>query len=94
MMMRCCAWNNSPTSQFVDHISPLSSLMDMPLIISHENNAVLTAKYYPEVKVRYWPDLEFRLKELAEEFDAVFACDFSLPKIKFFLYPGIRSLIF
>jgi hypothetical protein len=81
--MKCCAWNTGATSLFLDHIAPLASLLDMPLIVTHDENAALAKKFYPEVKVRYWPDLEFRLQELAEEFDTIFDCDFSSPSIKF-----------
>ena len=68
---------------FLDHISPLASLMGWPLIVTKEENAVLASKYYPEVDLLYWPDLEFRFKELAEKCDALVGCHFWEPSIKY-----------
>lgn len=85
-----CALNTSSETSFLDHISPLASLLDIPLIISDERNALLTAKYYPEVRMRYWPDLEFRLKELSEEFDTAISCDYWHPSVK----TGLKRHIF
>jgi CDP-glycerol glycerophosphotransferase (TagB/SpsB family) len=38
--------------------------------------------YYPEVEVRCWPDLPFRLRDLAEEFDTLFNCQYWEPSFK------------
>jgi hypothetical protein len=75
MELNCCALNTSATPLFLDHITPLASLLEIPLIVSDENNAELTGKYYPEVFVKYLPDLEFRLNELTS-FDALIECNF------------------
>ena len=80
--INACALNTSAETLFLDHISPLASLLKIPLIVTNKENAQLTAKYYPEVKVRYWPDLEFRLHELAEEFDALIECNYWEPHLK------------
>src|SRR5262249_6986300 len=37
------------------------------------------ALYYPEVTLRYIPDIEYRLKELSEEFSTVISCDYWHP---------------
>lgn len=84
------ALNTSSESLYIDHISPLASLLDIPLIINDERNAALTAKYYPEVKMRYWPDLEFRIQELSKEFDTLIGCDYWHPARK----NDFRKLIF
>src|SRR6185436_3813318 len=42
----------------------------------------LTAHYYPEVALRYWPDLEFRLPQIADEFDTILDCDYWRPEQK------------
>lgn len=70
------ALNVSFRHSFIDHIAPLSSLLDIPLIVSDEKNAQMTTRYYPEAKMRYWPDFEFRMKEIADEFDVLFSCDY------------------
>lgn len=80
--MKSCALNTTCRNSFLDHITPLASLLKIPLIISDEKNATLTARYYPDVEIRYWPDLEFRLKELSEEFYALFNCDYWGPAQK------------
>lgn len=76
MIEKSCAFNTTHMKSFIDHITPLASLLNIPLIVSDEKNAILTHHYYPEVKVRFWPDLEFRLKEVVEEFDVLFDCDY------------------
>ncbi len=81
-MKKIAALNTSPEILFLDHISPLASLLDIPLIITHEKNATLTTQYYPEVNVRYWPDLEFHLKELSHAYDVLIECSFWAPHLK------------
>ena len=95
--MKCCALNTSPTTLYLDHISPLSAMLEIPLIVSHEESALLTQRYYPGVSVRYVPDLEFRLKDLVEEFDGLIECDFWTPQHQFLfqsLYQKEMRLIY
>jgi len=95
--MKCCALNTSPNNVYLDHISPLSALLKIPLIITREDCATLTEQYYPGVQVRYWPDLEFRLKDLVEEFDTLIECDVWTPKHQFLfrtLYQKEMRLIY
>lgn len=80
--MRLSALNTSPETLFLDHISPLASLLQIPLIVKEEENVLLTSKYYPEVEMRHWPDLEFRFRELAAEFDALLECNYWWPQTK------------
>jgi hypothetical protein len=70
------AINASPKRSFIDHITPLASLLNIPLIISDEKNKEITERYYPEVDIRYMPDLEFRLKEIGDAFDTLIGCDY------------------
>lgn len=79
---RFCAINTSAEIFYLDHICPLASLLNIPLIVSEEKNAGLSAKYYPEVDLHYVPDLPFHLKELADRFDALIGCDYWLPELK------------
>ncbi len=80
--MRCAALNTGPDFHLLDHIAPLAELLNMPLITTEELNTALAKRYYPQVKVRYMPDLEFRLGEIADEFDVLFECKYWLPHLK------------
>jgi hypothetical protein len=73
---------NTDGIHLLDHIAPLASLSNIPLIVTEEENAALAAKYYPEVELRFWPDLEFRLKDLAAEFDTLIECKYWAPHLK------------
>lgn len=84
MIEKICAFNTSSETLFLDHISPLASLLKIPLIATDRDNALMTEKFYPEVELRYLPDLEFRLKEIAEEFDGIIECNFWDPRVKLF----------
>jgi hypothetical protein len=74
--MRCAAFNTGTEFHMLDHIAPLAELMQMPLIVTEELNDQLARHYYPQVQTRLIPDLEFRLGEIAEQFDALFECKF------------------
>jgi hypothetical protein len=74
--MRCAAFNTGSEFHMLDHIAPLAELMKMPLIVTEPENDGLTRRYYPQIEVRFMPDLEFRLGEIAEQFDALFECKF------------------
>jgi len=81
MTLRCAAFNTGPDFHLLDHIAPLSSLMNMPLYTTEEKNSKLALHYYPQVEIRYEPDLEFKLKNLSEEFDALFECKYWAPHL-------------
>ena len=91
-----CALISNSKPHFLDHISPLASLLEIPLILSDEKNVELATKYYPEVPLRYWPDLAFRLKEIGEEFDTLFECNYWIPQfkdsLKFYTQKNIRLI--
>lgn len=92
-----CAINSSSESVYVDHISPLASLLDVPLLISDPLNETLTQTYYPEVKIRSMPDLEFRWNEMIEEFDTFIGCGIWNCNLNLFfpyLYQKTPRLIF
>lgn len=74
--MRCAGFNTGSEFHMLDHIAPLAELMQMPLITTEERNDRLARHYYPQVKTRFMPDLEFQLGAIAEEFDALFECKF------------------
>jgi hypothetical protein len=78
--MRCAAFNTGPDFHLLDHIAPLAE--HMPLITTEELNTALAKRYYPQVEVRYMPDLEFKLGQIADEFDTLFECKYWQPHLK------------
>jgi teichoic acid glycerol-phosphate primase len=80
--MRSAAFNTGSDFHLLDHIAPLAELLQMPLITTEELNTTLAKRYYPQVEVRYMPDLEFRLGEIATEFDTLFECKYWQPHLK------------
>jgi|SRR3989344_419360 len=82
MVLRACAFNTGSDIHLLDHIAPLASLLNIPLIVTEDENEHLARKYYPEVSVQLWPDLEFRLAEIAEQFDILFECKYWAPHLK------------
>ncbi len=80
--MRYAALNTGSEFHGLDHIAPLAYFLQMPLIVTDELNYNLAKKYYPQVESRWMPDLEFRLGELAEQFDALFECKYFAPHLK------------
>ena len=82
MGLKACALNTGPDFHLLDHIAPLASLLSIPLIVTEPENEQLASAYYPEVEVRYWPDIERRLGDLAAEFNALIECKYWLPHLK------------
>ncbi len=80
--MRCAAFNTGPDYHLLDHIAPLADLLQCPLMITEELNTELAKRYYPQIEVHYVPDLEFRLKSIAEAFDFLFECKYWQPHLK------------
>jgi len=80
--MRCATLNSGPEFHALDHIGPLAALLGMPLLVTEEKNCELALRYYPQVEVRYAPDLEFRLGEIGAEFDVLFECKYWPPHLK------------
>ena len=58
---------------YIDHLAPLSSLLDIPLIVSSEEVETLVNNFYPEVKVFQVPPLEL-LSFFNSRFDIIFTC--------------------
>jgi hypothetical protein len=80
--MRCAALNTEPECHLLDHIAPLADLMQMPLIVTDHRNYELASHYYPQVELRYMPDLNFQLDLIAEQFDMLFECKYWVPHLK------------
>jgi hypothetical protein len=68
------AISSSYDSHLLDHIAPLASLCNMPLIFNEEKNHELLERYYPEVTLEYEPNLEIKFPDFAEKFDTLFSC--------------------
>lgn len=66
----------------LDHIAPLAALKKIPLIIVEEENAQLAEQYYPGVEIRHVPDLEWKLRSIAEEFGTLYECQYWSPHHK------------
>lgn len=80
--MRCAALNTGPDFHLLDHIAPLSHLIQMPLFLTDEKNYELTLRYYPKIEAHYMPDLEHNLAQFAERFDVLFECKYWAPYLK------------
>lgn len=80
--MKSAAFNTGPDFHLLDHIAPLASLHGWPLIVTEEHNFALAQRYYPEVKIRFMPDLERKLGSVAEEFDTFIECKYWQPHLK------------
>ena len=79
MKIAAAALNTGPDTHLLDHVAPLASLLDIPLVITEEENLRLARLYYPNVDLRYVPNLEENLPSLAEEFDALFESKYWTP---------------
>ncbi|MDE3045046.1 MAG: CDP-glycerol glycerophosphotransferase family protein [Verrucomicrobiota bacterium] len=82
MLLKACAFNTGPDIHLLDHIAPLASILNIPLIVTEEENELLAAKYYPEVSTERWTHLEFHLKEIADRFDLLIECKYWAPHLK------------
>ncbi len=58
---------------YLDHLAPLSSLLNIDLITNEENIFELTKKYYPNTTPLYKDYLEFNFF-LVKEYDYIFSC--------------------
>ncbi|EKE08440.1 MAG: hypothetical protein ACD_17C00166G0004 [uncultured bacterium] len=74
--MRALALNTGMDIHLLDHIAPLAALLDIPLWTTEEPNYLLARQFYPQVKVEYMPDLEYRLGEIAHSYDTLFECKY------------------
>jgi hypothetical protein len=72
MNSRTAALNTGPDFHLLDHIAPLASFLDIPLLISEEENFSLAKRYYPNTTLRYLPNLEENFSAISQEFDALF----------------------
>lgn len=76
------ALNTAFEPHILDHIAPLASLLNIPLLFSSFEMFDLAETYYPDIQKELCEDIEFRLKELADRFDALIECKYFLPHLK------------
>lgn len=94
---RCAALNTGSDYHLLDHIGPLAQWLGCPLIVTEELNDSLAKKFYPQIETLLLPDLEFRLGEIAQNFDVLFECKYWQPHLKTLfrtLYQKEMRLIF
>ncbi len=95
--MRYAAFNTGPDYHLLDHIAPLAEWFQCPLFVTEELNDELAKRFYPQVTVHFTPDLEFRLGDIAKEFDILFECKYWQPHLKLLfqtLYKKEMRLVF
>ncbi len=56
----------------LDHLGVLSSVLNIPLIVTDETNYQLAQQYYPDLKVEYCDLSSLSLSYLADHFDMIF----------------------
>ncbi len=89
----CAALNTGRDFRLLDHLAPLCASLDIPLLLTEENNYELCKKYYPWTLVEYIPELEFSLFALAEKYHLLLQSTFWQPEITALIkkvYPHIR----
>ncbi|MCP5504061.1 MAG: CDP-glycerol glycerophosphotransferase family protein [Chlamydiales bacterium] len=70
--------------QFIDHLAPLSQMLNIPMIVNDEDIESLVQKYYPQVKVIYKNSLDLGFY-ITQNFEIVYTC---LPN------PMFREIVF
>ncbi len=65
-----------PMAHHLDHLAPLCTLLDIPLIVTEEDFVSLAQKYYPGLSVIYWDYLQAPFN-LTQNFDTIFT---SMPR--------------
>lgn len=67
--MRCAVF--SLTNVDIDHMVPLSYILNLPLIVTDPKVLSLCQKYYPQVKPVFIDQSEFSIKYIAQEYDVL-----------------------
>lgn len=80
--MRSVVFNTGPDYHLLDHIAPLAEQLHCPLIVTEELNLELAKRFYPQIEVHHVPDLEFRLGDIAKQFDILYECKYWQPHLK------------
>ncbi|MEM8727461.1 MAG: CDP-glycerol glycerophosphotransferase family protein [Chlamydiota bacterium] len=70
--------------QFIDHLAPISQILNIPMIVNHEETESSIQNYYPQVKVIYKNSLDLGLY-ITQNFEIIYSC---LPS------PLFREIVF
>lgn len=71
--MRISAISTGPVTH-LDHLAPLCSLLDLPLIVVEKEHFDLGKNFYPMIDLQYVPLHELTLEYIARHFQGVIAC--------------------
>lgn len=69
---KSCAILTGIQMHHLDHLAPLCSLLDIPLITDVKQIYITCKKYYPMVDIRLQEGVDFSLEYLAKNFDTIF----------------------
>lgn len=62
-----------PRFPYLDHLGPLCSLKNIPLIVTQEELATQARAYYPDLKVIYWDPLT-AAESIVSAYEVLFCC--------------------
>lgn len=62
-----------PEFHYLDHLAPLCALLGIPLIVTEDAIALQAEKFYPDLQILHWPELETPEK-LVFHFTTIFTC--------------------
>ncbi len=69
----CAGLIYGPAPHYIDHLAPLCSILNIPLLVTEEEEENLIRLFYPDVKVHRIPYIEMP-DLLVQHFDIVFVC--------------------
>lgn len=72
-LSRAAAISTGPDTH-LDHLSVICDLMDVPLIVTDPQNAIIAKEYYPQIETDYVPFEELTLDYLASHLDVIYEC--------------------
>lgn len=74
--MRACGLNSNETPHYLDHLGPICTIMDIPLVVVEEKIETLARTFYPDLKVQTLPYEQLTPGYLHANYDAVFVSDY------------------
>lgn len=75
MEKKLVALNHASHPHYNDHLCPIASIMNMPLLVIDENDFLLCQKCYPDVEVIKVDYQEFNPEHLIKHYDVLFMSD-------------------
>lgn len=66
----------APYYTYLDHIVPLSQILDIPLLCADVTVEQTIKFYYPSMELIYEPDVHGRWKSILDQYDQLVYCDF------------------